>query len=345
MTFLLGLLLTIVSGTLNGSFAVPTKKIHKWEWENTWLIYAFLGMIVFPLLITLFFIPDLLNIYSNVASSQLWAVLLFGCGWGIGSLLFGLAIRLVGISVGFTVVVGGIAVFGALLPFLVNGEHSVFSNEGLFIMMSLVSTIIGVTFCGVASKLRTNEQKPSSASAPTGANFKAGILISVLAALLSSMLNLAFYFGAPVAEAAQQYLQGRSTPFLVNHSIWVIALFAGFFPYMLYCMFLMIRKRTFANYKSNNTQVNLLYAGLMALLWFSCIILYGIGSEKLGTAGASLGWLVLMAVTVIVGNIWGFVTKEWKGTSSKAKNLMFAGILFLVVNILIIGLPKILGWY
>jgi L-rhamnose-H+ transport protein len=345
MTFIIGILLTVFSGALNGSFAVPTKMVKKWEWENTWLIYSFMGMIVFPLVISIFFLPDVLNIYSTVTSSQLWVVLLFGCGWGIGSLMFGLAIRLVGISVGFTVVVGGIAVFGALLPFLVTSEQSLFEKDGIFIFISLLSTIIGVIFCGIASKLRDVERTPNETAKSSTGNFKAGLLLSILAALLSSMLNLAFYFGSPVAEAASTYLGDRSAPFLVNHAVWQLALAAGFIPYVVYCSYLMIKNQTFKNYKVNISGTNGMYAGLMALLWFSCIVTYGVGSEKLGKYGASLGWLILMAVTVIVGNVWGLLTNEWKGTSLKARKLMLIGIVFLIGNIFIIGLPKIFGWY
>jgi L-rhamnose-H+ transport protein len=259
--------------------------------------------------------------------------------------MFGLAIRLVGISVGFTVVVGGIAVFGALLPFLVTNEQSLFEKDGIYILISLLSTIIGVIFCGIASKLRDVENKPKETAAGSAANFKAGLLLCILAALLSSMLNLAFYFGSPVADAASTYLGEQSTPFLVNHSVWQLALAAGFVPYLVYCSFLMVKNKSFKNYKINIFGVNGMYAGLMALLWFSCIVTYGMGSEKLGKYGASLGWLILMAVTVIVGNIWGLLTNEWKGTSAKARKLMLVGIVFLIGNIFIIGLPKIFGWY
>jgi L-rhamnose-H+ transport protein len=329
---------------LNGSFAVPTKLIKKWEWENTWLIYAFFGMFIFPLLVTVLYLPDIFHIYSAVEPLQLFTVFLFGCGWGVGSLLFGLALKLVGISVGFTVVVGGIAVFGALLPFLMNSDRSLFEGEGIFVLVSLVSTVIGVIFCGIASKRRDLERSTGDTTKNIQGNFKAGLLLCVVAALLSSMLNLAFYFGSPVADAAQKYLGGRSTPFLVNHAVWVITLGAGFIPYLIYCLYLMARNKTFNRYKAANAPINWVYAALMAVLWFLCIICYGIGTEKLGATGASLGWLILMAVTVIVGNVWGTLTNEWKGTSVGVRKLMLIGILFLMGNIFIIGLPKIMGW-
>ncbi len=159
------------------------------------------------------------------------------------------------------------------------------------------------------------------------------------------MLNLAFYFGSPVSDAANIYLGQRSVPFLVNHAIWQLALAAGFIPYLAYCTFLMVKNKTFKNYKVNIAATNGMYASLMALLWFSCIFTYGVGSEKLGKYGASLGWILLMAVTVIIGNVWGLLTNEWKGTSSKARKLMLIGIVFLLGNIFIIGLPKMFGWY
>jgi hypothetical protein len=33
---LLGILLVSVAGVMSGTFSVPMKFTHRWEWENTW---------------------------------------------------------------------------------------------------------------------------------------------------------------------------------------------------------------------------------------------------------------------------------------------------------------------
>lgn len=338
MEIITGILLTIFSGVLNGSFVAPTKKIKGWEWENTWLVYAFLGMVIFPLAVTIIYIPQVAGIYSNVPFNNLVTTFLFGMGWGTGSVLFGLAIRLVGFSVGYTIVIGGIAAFGTLIPFIVNNEASVFSEEGMPVLLAVLSTVIGVFFCAWAGKVRDRDITSENTAAQVKKKFMIGLLIAISAGLLSSMLNFAFSFGKPIAETAKQNLADSATPFLINHTVWTVALAGGFIPFLVYCIYLMQKNKSFKNYNTNIRKTNWLYASLMALIWFSCIVLYGIGSEKLGKLGTSFGWLILMSVTVIVGNIWGFITNEWKGTSLKARRLMLTGILFLIANILIIGI-------
>ena len=103
MSTIFGVLASVVSGVLNGSFAVPMKKTLKWEWENTWLIYALTAMIFYPLVMTLLFVPNLIGIYQQTPSNVLWQTFLFGMGWGIGSVMFGLGLHLVGLSLGYTI--------------------------------------------------------------------------------------------------------------------------------------------------------------------------------------------------------------------------------------------------
>ena len=116
MSAIFGMLMTIVSGVLNGSFAVPMKKMSRWEWENTWFIYALTSMILIPLIMTFLFVPDLLSIYQQTPTGVLWQTFLFGMGWGIGSVLFGLGLYLIGLSLGFTIMIGIISVSGCPYP-------------------------------------------------------------------------------------------------------------------------------------------------------------------------------------------------------------------------------------
>jgi L-rhamnose-H+ transport protein len=48
-------------------------------------------------------------------------------------------------------------------------------------------------------------------------------------------------------------------------------------------------------------------------------------------------WTLLMASIIIFATLWGLLLKEWKGTSSRTKALVSAGLALLVGSILIIG--------
>jgi len=75
-------------------------------------------------------------------------------------------------------------------------------------------------------------------------------------------------------------------------------------------------------------------------MWLVGMFFYGFGAIKLGRTGSSIGWAVLMSSVVIVANLWGMRTREWRGANLKAKRAMRLGLLVLVIAIFIIGEAK-----
>ncbi len=71
----------------------------------------------------------------------------------------------------------------------------------------------------------------------------------------------------------------------------------------------------------------------MALLHDGAIVLFGMGASKLGPLGVAVGYAVFMSFAIIVGNINGFLTREWKGASRRSVLWLAAGILVLVAGV------------
>jgi L-rhamnose-H+ transport protein len=113
------IVLVMLGGILNGSFAAPLKQMTGWRWENTWLVYAVAGLVIIPWAIAFATVPHLASVYQGSSWSSLIRVALFGFAWGIGSTLFGLGISRVGMALGFAIVLGITACFGSLLPLAV----------------------------------------------------------------------------------------------------------------------------------------------------------------------------------------------------------------------------------
>ena len=53
---------------------------------------------------------------------------------------------------------------------------------------------------------------------------------------------------------------------------------------------------------------------------------YGASATLLGQLGTTMGWLILMSVSVLTANLWGVVTGEWKGAPKNAHLRMFLGL-------------------
>src|SRR4029077_2096783 len=88
MPLLLGFLLVLLAGLLQGTFILPMTLVRKWSWEHTWATFSLLGMIVFNWIITVLFVPNIFAVYVASPPRDLAILALFGLGWGIGAVLF-----------------------------------------------------------------------------------------------------------------------------------------------------------------------------------------------------------------------------------------------------------------
>lgn len=169
----LGFLFVFGAGVFQGSFMAPTKWMRGWAWEHYWLIFAITAYLVAPWLIAIATIPRLFEIYAEASRSSLLSVIIYGSGWGIGAVTFGLGVDALGLALGFALILGVATIAGTVIPLLVT-PHSGLSGEQIaLVTVSLVIMLIGVTVCSFAGKWRekdsdagTTTKACSSASSP-----------------------------------------------------------------------------------------------------------------------------------------------------------------------------------
>ncbi len=332
----LGALLAVVGGMLQGSFALPMKKMERrWRWENTWLVYSVVGLILFPCVLAYLTVPSLADVYGTVPVSAIILVALFGLGWGLGSTLFGLGISRVGMALGFAVILGITSSFGTLLPLLVLSPGELYSQRGVLLLVSLLLVILGIVLLARAGALR-DRQRAGREGFSDPNRFKIGLIICLASGVLSPMLNFSFVFGKALQDSATTF---GARPDLASNAIWAPALAGGFLPNAIYPIYLLSKKRTWGKYAAGGmTGLYLIGASAMGLLWYGGISLYGVGAAMMGPLGAVLGWPIFMSMNIIVANILGFITGEWARTSGKTRALCWSGIAVLVVAIVVVAL-------
>ena len=336
----IGIISALVSGVLNGSFAAPMKRTVKWEWENIWLIWAVWALIIMPLVIAFSTVPELFGVYRQTPSGVLVRTFLFGLGWGLGAITFGKGLHMVGLSLGFSIIIGITAVTGALIPMLIFSPATILTPGGLVIIVGMLVTIAGVAFCGVAGMIKEAGQAAEQGDNASRSNFKLGFLVCLVSGIFNAMLNLAFVFGAPIAEVAKEYVAGPTAAFRAGNAIWVLALAGAFVTNLGYCGWLMLRRGTWKNYTSPQTGTYWFWAFLMGTLWFGGVALYGAGASTLGKLGTTVAWIILMATSVLVGNVWGILSGEWKDAPKTAYRRMAQGLILLIGSIILVSLGQ-----
>jgi L-rhamnose-H+ transport protein len=99
------------------------------------------------------------------------------------------------------------------------------------------------------------------------------------------------------------------------------------------CAFKLTKNKTWGSLTAPGMGRVLLVAFIMALLHDGAVLFYGVGASNLGALGAAVGYAIFMSFAIIVGNINGFLTKEWKGASTRSIAFLAVGILVLVIGV------------
>ena len=62
---MLGTLIFACGGLAGAVFAVPFRKVKGWAYESYWLVYAVVGLVLFPLALALATVPDLFGVIAK----------------------------------------------------------------------------------------------------------------------------------------------------------------------------------------------------------------------------------------------------------------------------------------
>lgn len=328
----------IVAGIMNGAYALPLKYTKRWDWENTWLAFTVFGVCVMPVLLGIITVPHLWSIYGQVSPGLIFRIMFFGIAWGVSLVLFGLAVKMIGVAITFAVSLTTSASAGSLIPLLLAHPEKVFTSEGLMIFLGLALTLVGVGLCANAGKQREKDEATKTGLTKTG--FLHGFIFALLSGVCGSMLNYAVAFGSPLIDAARS---NGAHPAMVTNAVWVVALLAGAIPGIIYCVYLLKKNGTANKFAQSGTASYWFMAFLMGVLWFGSVVLYGVAVLRIGEMGAILGWPLFMTAIVIMSTAFGVITGEWNDASTRARVTMGAGIFFLVLTIVVLTVAKRAG--
>ncbi len=325
----IGLSLILLGGIMQGGFTIPQKFLKGWRWEMGWLVYSIAGMIVFPWALVLATIPDPVAVYSAAGTRSILLAAVFGMGWGIGSVFFGLGVAEVGTALGFAFIMSLIAALGSIIPMAVLHTDQLFTGRGMLLFLGLAIVILGVALCSKAGALRQ-----AAVPQKTG-NLARGLIICVLAGVLSPMFNFAVAFLEDIANLAQA--QGVSSATASVTKI-AVAISSGFLANAGYCLYLLKKNGGWKNEVAGAMGRNIVLASLMGVLWFFGMYFYGQGAAHMGEYGAVFGWPLFMTVMLLVANFLGILTGEWRGAGARALRFLAVGNVTMIAAVVVISI-------
>lgn len=322
----MGGLILAVAGLMNGSFALPMKGMTRWQWENIWLLWSVLALLLMPWITALLCVPDFFLGMQEISLTALLPVVLCGAAWGVAQVLFGLSVAGIGMALTFSLVLGISAALGAVVPFLRFHHDLIWTRSGVFLFAGLLVLALGMALCARAGVLR---ERLMGQKANTG-SIRSGLMLAVLSGICASAMNIGFSYADDLNAMALRH--GASAAKSATAS-WVPLLAGGAIPNLFYAGYLLLRRKTTKNYFAERTGRYWLLTACMAGLWFGGTILYGVASGMLGSLGPVLGWPAFMSTVVLVASLLGWLTGEWRNSGARPIGLQFAGLIMLMTAV------------
>ena len=335
MEILLGLLIIAIGSFGQSSSYVPINKVKNWAWESFWIVQGIFAWLVFPLLGALLGVPEGMGLFELLGNGGAAKAIVYGILWGVGGLTFGLSMRYLGVALGQSISLGTCAGFGTLLPAIFAGTN-LFQGQGLILLVGVCITLAGIAVIGYAGSLRSkNMTEEEKKAAIKDFALTKGLLVALLAGVMSACFALGLDAGTPIKEAA---LTNGVKPLFAGLPVILLVTFGGFLTNAAYCIQQNIKNKTGKDYFSVPGGIfvnNVLFCALAGVLWYSQFFGLEMGKSFLVDSPLlmAFSWSILMSLNVTFSNVWGILLKEWKGCNSKTSSVLVIGLVILVFSV------------
>jgi L-rhamnose-H+ transport protein len=288
---------------------------------------------VIPWIVVMVEVPRWNDLLTRVPLRGWLILIAWGVLFGIASLLYGIAVDLLGIALGFAIQLGLSIVLGALLPLLWAGAFELRSRGDWFFILGLVLMVVGVVLCAQAGGSK-GESGSSSIK-----RFRLGLLIAIVGGVLAPTLNFGIQYGTALLS---KDVGARGKPgFPVEiYLAWAVFLSSAAVVQASYCFARVVHEHSTGVLGAGMRTRDALQVPAMSLLWISSVFLYGRSAFALGPLGNSFGWPVFVAFIILTSNAWGVVLGEWRGARRAAYYRMLVGSAVLIAAAFLIGQSK-----
>ncbi len=229
--------------------------------------------------------------------------------------------------------------------------------------------LIGIGVAAYAGLTKEREMPEAEKKAAIAEfNFRKGILVATFSGIMSACFSFALTAGNPIGLASGA--AGTSTLWTGLPKL-VVVLLGGFTTNFIWCVLLNIRNQSGYQYLATHIRAehadpprapdqngagsvatlvevaapadlripvlsNYLFSALAGTTWYFQFFFYTMGETQMGKFGFA-SWTLHMASIIIFSTMWGWIFREWKGSSRKAHSLIASGIGLLILSTIIIG--------
>lgn len=314
--------------------------------------------------------------FTTLAWTYFFGVLwgLGGLTYGLTMRFLGLSLG-TGVALGFCAAFGTLVptIFKALTPnfFVFAGSASIVdiakSVSGQVTLGGVGVCMAGIAIAALAGYVKEQqmpeEQKKKSIKE---FNFVKGMFVATFCGIMSACFNFGLDAGNSIRDASLA---------AGTDSIWAglprlpVLLLGGFTTNFIWCVLLNVKNGTGYQYLASHVKpehahhggtgseyvpvasggkngdshdlkipvlANFLFCTLAGTAWYLQFFFFTMGQSRMGKYDF-VSWPIHMASIIIFATMWGWIFKEWKGSSKKAHLLIIGGVATLVLSTIVVG--------
>jgi L-rhamnose-H+ transport protein len=225
-----------------------------------------------------------------------------------------------------------------LIPPLVKGTlGTTLQKPGAgWIMAGIVIGAAGIALAGTAGRMK--ERDLSDHAGQGEFSLMKGLLLSLLAGVLSAVYGFALEAGEPIADVASAHGAGVWR----GNVVYIFANTGAFLTTAVYCLGLHARHRTLgeiielpAGPEKASLPVNWLMALVTGLFWYGQFFFYNLGHVRMG-AYKFTSWAIHMIMLVLFSNLVGIALREWRACRRLTDRTIALALLVLVAAVLLL---------
>ena len=346
---------------------VPQKKVSRWSWQTYWLTQAAFCWLLLPIIGAFLTVPEYWRVVQSAPPDAMLRTFLLGAAYGIGGTAFGVAIRYVGFSVTYAMAIGVSTVVGTAYA-IAKGDtnlvdagthiHAFLAKTGAsWVVLGISIGVIGIVFCGLAGRWKERDQAQAVGAAAGNNNALIGLLLCLLAGVLSAVYGMALTEGAPIAKlaeglAAGHTVMGIDAATFCGNAIYPFSNSGAFLTTAAYCLYLHRKHKTLGEMvalpegkEKASLPVNWAMAVLTGCLWYGQFFFYGFGHFYIMKVAGfeQTCWAIHMILLILLGTLIGVVFKEWKGCQRRTYTALALAIGLLIAGKLLLDYGNYLG--
>lgn len=328
----IGTLWALIAGIVLGIYALPTKIVRGFKYENTWGLFFFLTMFVVPTIVTFSLMKGVTEIYSDMTTGKLVVAIVSSIFWSIGVIFWGKSIDHIGISLGFSLFIATVILVGTILPIFIEGFPKI--NQFLMLLLGIISILVGIVFYGKAGLSKEKEQNLNRDD-KNKKSMLIGIAIAIIGGLFATGFSVANTIIRP--EIIDNVRKMGNPDWMTAMAVMFPIFITGGFVSVPYFIYRLSKGKAWGNFKTSNFFKNFILVLIMASCHYGASVIFAYSAFRLGKLGNSVGYAIYNCVSVVTAVVVGLLFGEWESVSKRTMKALYGAIVFMVLGIIIIA--------